>query len=150
MARSLPPAAEYLSRSFLQAKFSGEGRYSYGIDIELGSRPPVPHCTNHEEPRDGQSQNHLTCGPSTPKVAESHSTISHSPKNVGLVEVVSPLDLLATEPWEKVTTFPEFFPSPVIRSLASSRSEVELRMPPKPTLLRNSKSLEDVPHFSLD
>ena len=83
-------------------------------------------------------------------MSEPRRTIPHSPKGVGPVEVASPLDLLATEPWEKVTTFSETFPSPVTRSLASSRSEVELRLPPKPTLLRNSKSLEDVPPFSLD
>ena len=119
-------------------------------DIELGLRPSVPPCASHEEPGDGQSKNNLTYGTSTPKASIPSSTISHSPKEVGPLEAVSSPDLLATEFWEKVTTFSETFPSPFSGSSAGSRSETELRMPPKPTLLRDSKSLEEVPHFSLD
>lgn len=120
------------------------------LDIELGSTPPVPLRTSDEEPGNGHSQDHPTCGTSTPKASNPGSAIARSLKDVGPLEAIPSLDLLATEPWEKVTTLFETLPSPFNRSLASSRSEIELRMPPKPTLLRNSRSLEEVPHFSLD
>lgn len=119
-------------------------------DIELGSTPPVPPHTSHEEPGNGHSEDHLIRGTSTPKASNSCNAIAHSLKDIGPLEAIPSLDLLATEPWEKVTTLFEALPPPINRSPASSRSEIELRMPPKPTLLRHSRSLEEVPHFSLD
>ena len=76
-------------------------------------------------------------------------TISQPLKDMGTLKALQSLDLLVTEPCEKIAMVSEAFPCHSKRSLTSSRSETELKMPPKPTLLRNSRSLEDVPHFSL-
>ena len=121
-------------------------RYS---DIELGLTPSVLATTGHEEPGDDHSQNHVTGDTPTPKSSNPDSTIANSLKDVAPLAAIPHLDLLATQSWEEVNPLSEAFPSPFRRSTASSRSEIELRMPPKPSLLRNSKSLEAVPHFSL-
>lgn len=101
-----------------------------------------------EEQEVGGSYDHLTGTASMPKASILQSAILHSPKDVEALGATSPLDLLSTVPWE-ATTLSGDFPYSFRRSLAGSRSEIEISMPPKPILLRNSRSLEDVPHLSL-
>ena len=149
MARTRLPAADCVSRSHPHPNSIVIDDTHTAFRHRAWLKSPVQACTSHEEPGDGHCQSHITCGRSTPKASNPGSAISHSPKDVRPLEAIPPLDLLATEPWEEVTKLSETFPSPSNRSFASSRSEIELRMPPKPTLLRNSRSLEAVPYFSL-
>ncbi|KAM0806033.1 hypothetical protein BDR22DRAFT_196125 [Usnea florida] len=118
-------------------------------DIELGLRPSAPAVTSLEESENGRSQSNLASGTPLLIAPDPVSAISHTSKDSKYLGVIPTLDLLATVPWERAPKSCGALPPLSRQSLASSRSEVELRMPPKPTLLRNSRSLEAVPHLSL-